>query len=78
MVEPASNLVDSNGTNIFQKFFGEENCRMWHPHNGADVREDVFKLAADKGWTLREMRREVASLEDFFVKITAEQRGAGV
>ncbi len=48
------------------------------PTNGADVRESVFKLAADRGWSLREMRREVASLEDFFVKITAEQKGAGL
>jgi len=45
--------------------------------NGQDIREDVFKLAASKGWTLREMRREVASLEDFFVKITAEQADRG-
>lgn len=39
-----------------------------------DIREDLFKLASAKGWSLREMRREVASLEDFFIKITAEQR----
>jgi gliding motility-associated transport system ATP-binding protein len=42
-------------------------------NGGADVREEVFKLTSSKGWTLREMRREVASLEDFFIKITAEQ-----
>ena len=41
--------------------------------NRADVREALFKLAADQGWALREMRREVASLEDYFVKIVAEQ-----
>ena len=45
--------------------------------NGRDVREEVFNLTREKGWTLREMRREVASLEDFFVKITAEQAGRG-
>jgi len=45
--------------------------------NQADVREDVFKLAAGKGWSLREMRREIASLEDFFVKITAAQQDVG-
>ena len=39
-----------------------------------DVREEVFKLVAAKGWTLREIRREVASLEDYFVKIVAEQQ----
>jgi ABC-2 type transport system ATP-binding protein len=46
------------------------------PTGGADPRQELFKLAAAQGWTLREMRREVASLEDFFVKITAEQQGA--
>ena len=39
-----------------------------------DVREDLFTLTAKKGWALREMRREVASLEDFFVQITAQQQ----
>ena len=42
-----------------------------------DIRERVFKLVSDRGWSLREIRREVASLEDFFIKITAEQRTAG-
>jgi ABC-2 type transport system ATP-binding protein len=38
-----------------------------------DVREDLFQMASAKGWTLRELRREGATLEDFFVKVTAEQ-----
>ena len=44
-----------------------------------DVREEVAKLAAEKGWALRELRRDIATLEDFFVKIVAgtrEQTGA--
>jgi len=36
-----------------------------------DVREEIFKLATDKGWPLRELRREIPTLEDFFVKIVA-------
>ena len=40
---------------------------------GADVREEVARTAAQRGWGLREMRHEVASLEDYFVKIVAEQ-----
>jgi ABC-2 type transport system ATP-binding protein len=40
---------------------------------GGDVRADVFKLASDKHWQLRELRREVGSLEDFFVQITYQQ-----
>ncbi len=53
----------------------DEWTRLSIEANGAgDIREEVFKLASEKGWSLREMRREVASLEDFFIKITAEQR----
>jgi ABC-2 type transport system ATP-binding protein len=37
-----------------------------------DLRADVAALVAGKGWQLRELRREVASLEDFFVQITYE------
>ncbi|MBI5725658.1 MAG: ATP-binding cassette domain-containing protein [Planctomycetes bacterium] len=39
----------------------------------ADIRGEVFKLAGQKGWQLRELRREIGSLEDFFVQITYEQ-----
>ena len=39
----------------------------------ADLRSEVFKLAAEKGYQMRELRREVGSLEDFFVQITYEQ-----
>jgi ABC-2 type transport system ATP-binding protein len=38
-----------------------------------DVREGIFKLVSDKGWSLREIRREVASLEDYYLKITRGQ-----
>jgi len=39
-----------------------------------DIREDLFRLTTSKGWTLRELRREGATLEDFFVQVTAEQQ----
>jgi ABC-2 type transport system ATP-binding protein len=39
----------------------------------SDPRADVFQLAASKKWQLRELRREVGSLEDFFIQITYEQ-----
>ena len=54
------------------------------PHDGwtrlsiagrQDVREAIAALAADKGWPLRELRRDIATLEDFFVKIVAGMRG---
>ncbi|MFO0839009.1 MAG: ATP-binding cassette domain-containing protein [Phycisphaerae bacterium] len=41
-----------------------------------DQREAVFKFAAERNWPLRELRREIATLEDFFVKIVAGARQA--
>ena len=41
----------------------------------ADVRQAIASLAAGRGWDLRELRREVASLEDYFIKIVARQNG---
>lgn len=35
-----------------------------------DQSEDIFKLAVSKGWSLAELRREEASLEDVFKKLT--------
>jgi ABC-2 type transport system ATP-binding protein len=44
----------------------------------ADRRGEIYRLVADKGWQLRELRHAVGSLEDFFVKVTFEQNvGAG-
>jgi ABC-2 type transport system ATP-binding protein len=39
-----------------------------------DLREAIYKLSADSGWALRELRRDIATLEDFFVKIVAGAR----
>ena len=38
----------------------------------SDLREEIYKLSARKKWSIRELRREVATLEDYFVKIVAE------
>ncbi|MCY2925730.1 MAG: ATP-binding cassette domain-containing protein [Planctomycetota bacterium] len=40
---------------------------------GSDLRAELFRLVAQKGWQLRELTREVSSLEDFFVQITYKQ-----
>ncbi|HEX8280997.1 MAG TPA: ATP-binding cassette domain-containing protein [Chthoniobacterales bacterium] len=37
---------------------------------GADVREEVFRLAADRRWSVRELSQRRATLEDVFVEIT--------
>jgi len=39
----------------------------------ADVREEVFRRAVRNGWTLRELRAEKTSLEDVFMRVTAEE-----
>jgi ABC-2 type transport system ATP-binding protein len=39
-----------------------------------DLREAIYSLATQRNWPLRELRREVGSLEDFFVKIVASAR----
>ena len=40
----------------------------------ADIREEVFALAARRGWPLRELTRSRASLEDVFQRITLTEQ----
>lgn len=42
-----------------------------------DLRADVAAWAAEKNYQLRELRREVGSLEDFFIQITYQQNLQG-
>lgn len=37
---------------------------------GLDLREEVFRLARDRNWTLRELTHRKATLEDVFVELT--------
>jgi ABC-2 type transport system ATP-binding protein len=41
-----------------------------------DLPEDVFHLAVTKGWVLRELSRDVVSLEDVFVRLTRHDEAA--
>jgi ABC-2 type transport system ATP-binding protein len=41
--------------------------------SGADVREEVFRLAADRRWSVRELTQRRATLEDVFVELTHEE-----
>ena len=41
--------------------------------DGRDVREEVARTVIQQGWPLREIRLEHASLEEFFVQVTASQ-----
>ena len=38
--------------------------------SGADVREEIFRTAVERGWVLLELARGRASLEDVFVQLT--------
>ena len=40
---------------------------------GADLRAAIFALTVENGWQLRELGRQVGSLEDYFIQITYEQ-----
>src|SRR6201993_4197767 len=50
----------------------EEAWEVFHlrVESGVDVREEVFRLAADRRWSLRELSQRRATLEDVFVEIT--------
>ena len=43
------------------------------PSDGRDVREEVARTVIQQGWPLREIRLEHATLEEFFVQVTATQ-----
>jgi ABC-2 type transport system ATP-binding protein len=47
------------------------------PKENYDVREEVARTVMQNGWALREIRLERATLEEFFVQVTAEQAVAG-
>ena len=49
---------------------GEWNVFSLRVESGADIREEVFRLAAARRWTVRELTQRRATLEDVFVEIT--------
>ena len=40
------------------------------PRDGLDLRPQIFALARDRGWALRELTRNRHSLEDIYVRVT--------
>ena len=43
------------------------------PREQYDIREEVARTVISNGWPLREIRLEHATLEEFFVQVTASQ-----
>jgi ABC-2 type transport system ATP-binding protein len=48
------------------------------PSDGRDVREEIARTVIQHGWPLREIRLEHATLEEFFIQVTAGQAVAKV
>jgi ABC-2 type transport system ATP-binding protein len=46
---------------------------LLRPKEGYDIREEVARTVISNGWPLREVRLEQATLEEFFVQVTANQ-----
>lgn len=46
--------------------------------DGYDIREEAARTVIQHGWPLREIRLEHATLEEFFVQVTADQAAARV
>jgi ABC-2 type transport system ATP-binding protein len=46
---------------------------MVQPKAGADPREEIFRVVAGSGWTLRELSHARTTLEDIFVQITRNE-----
>jgi ABC-2 type transport system ATP-binding protein len=52
---------------------GEYTIAALRPREGYDVREEAARTVIQHGWPLREVRLEHATLEEFFVQVTAQQ-----
>jgi ABC-2 type transport system ATP-binding protein len=65
-VELVNGNSDGNGAANYVTF-------ALRPKEGFDVREEAARTVIGKGWPLRDLRLEYATLEEFFVQVTANQ-----
>jgi ABC-2 type transport system ATP-binding protein len=49
---------------------GEWNIFQLRVESDADLREEIYRLAVERGWVVRELSRSRATLEDVFVELT--------
>ncbi|HWE02109.1 MAG TPA: ATP-binding cassette domain-containing protein [Tepidisphaeraceae bacterium] len=71
-----SALQRINGVNTVEILPGGDSSYVTaavRPQKSQDVREDVARTVIQSGWALREIRLEHATLEEFFVQVTANQ-----
>ena len=76
-IEFESALTDFDAFSAIEGFFEitpKEGKNQFIIHSTAerDIRGDVFRLAADKGWVILEMTREKTSLEGIFKELTSK------
>jgi ABC-2 type transport system ATP-binding protein len=62
-------ILSSNGDGQADKYI----TAAVRPKESYDVREEVARTIQQNGWPLREIRLEHATLEEFFVQVTANQ-----
>jgi len=64
-----------NVTKVDEKEAESPGCRRFAVEvgKGTDIRETLFHLAVDRKWTILEMRREQASLENIFRELTKSE-----
>jgi ABC-2 type transport system ATP-binding protein len=61
---------------VVEESEGEETRVRLECVPGADPSEEIFHLAVDRGWVLRQLAREALSLEDVFVRLTRHEEPA--
>ncbi len=67
-VEQLSKIAGVKDVGVEQD--GEWSVFLMRVESGSDVREEAWSLAVERGWTVRELSRRKATLEDVFVEIT--------
>ncbi|MEM7145723.1 MAG: ATP-binding cassette domain-containing protein [Verrucomicrobiota bacterium] len=72
---PPEALAKLQTTRAVKRVTQEDSIHEWtrftlRVESGADIREDLFHLALQENWTLRELTQHSASLEDVFADIT--------
>ncbi|MDY7033326.1 MAG: ATP-binding cassette domain-containing protein [Thermodesulfobacteriota bacterium] len=63
-------------TNVEKKDSRSDNTSTYSVDStvGKDIRRELFKTIANKGWILTEMRQMGMSLEDIFIKLVTEEK----
>jgi gliding motility-associated transport system ATP-binding protein len=63
-----NNLAGVKEVNVIEED-GWRNCAIRIEAN-TDLREEIYRLAVERNWTVRELSRDRATLEDVFVELT--------